>query len=338
MSTPILSVITVGWNSKKWLPKLYKSLISQDFQNFEMIYVDNGSTDDSIDLIKREFPSVKIIENKENLGFSTANNIGAVASTSTYLLFLNPDCYLDLNTLKELSDFISTNKDAECSLMQLNIRGYNDENIFFGEGEDFKYMSIDHFGSPGPSKKMFYADGSAMVINRNLFLQLGGFDESYFMYSEDVDLSWRALVEGYSIIFIETAICFHFAGGMSSSTRKDKSLGYVIPVWRKYHTEKNIITNLIKNYSTINLLKTIPFVITISFVEGIFYLFTLNSSGTLAILKAYIYVLYNLSGIIAKRSNVQFKRKRDDFEIEKLMLKGSMKLQAFTRVGIPSFR
>jgi len=225
-----LSIIIVGLNTKKWVISCLKSIFANKPEfSFEVIYVDNGSTDGSVEEIKR-FP-VKIIENKKNLGFTKANNIGISKSSGEILFFLNPDTKILGNTLSKMVRFLEKNPEIGV----LGPRLYNSEK---------KDLQISYGGKLTPTvalfsltflKKLFpkniffkkyfltlpekkipteveVVSGAALMIKKDIFEKIGGFDERFFAYFEENDLCLRVKKIGKKVVYFPMGEIIHYGG------------------------------------------------------------------------------------------------------------------------------
>lgn len=326
---PLISVIITNKNAYKWLDTCITSLKNQTFQDFEVVFVDDGSTDNSLEYVKKKYGWMTILENLENVGFARANNTGAAASQGKYLLILNTDAYLENDTLKKIAEYIKKYPDHK--MMQLDVRHY-DKKPFTGLNP---HTSIDIFGYPIGSKTFFYADACAMVISRDLFFKLRGFDEKHFIYLEDVDLSWRARLIGENIYFMHGIYAYHYGGGTSNATTQSKGKKHATTLKRRYDAQKNNIRMLIKNYSFFNMLWTVPVSILLASLEGWLYLFSGNLRGFIVLHKAIIWNIFNIGDSLKYRQWVQQTRTVDDREIKKLMSKTISKLHSLLNHGIP---
>lgn len=325
------SIIIVNYNGIKWLKDCLDSIYKQIYKNIEIIVVDNGSIDDSIVFIRDNYSNIKIIENKKNLGFGTANNLGVNIATGDLLLFLNNDIKIkDDHFLKKLIDFKAKNN--------LNITGpkilnFKEEDVYEG-----RKLSIDVTGYLGWGKKTFYIEGCALLISKDDFLNLGGFDEKYFMYSEDIDLCWRAHIYGMKIGLCESAEIIHFGGGSSETTQLKKNIKHVVPVLRRYEVEKNNIRNVLKSYSLPTIICVIPLIIIEILSESVLYLITGNWKIIRYIIGAVWWNIVNLEDTLKKRRRIQSLRIVSDRLILKKMIFGVNKLKAFLIIGLPKFK
>jgi GT2 family glycosyltransferase len=238
-----LSIIIVNYNSKNYLNHCLKSIYEETKSvTFEIIVIDNASTDNSLDLAKRNFPQVKIIKNRVNKGFSAANNQGIRASSGKYVLLLNHDTEIKGKALKILLDFMGNNPTAgACGAKLLN----SDGTIQHQSKRGFPTPASIFFYATGisrlfPKSKLFgrylmtYLDsnktnevdalsGACILARRQVLDSIGLMDEDFFLYGEDLDLCYRIKRAGWKIYFVPQAQIIHF-GGVGSRVRSHKSI------------------------------------------------------------------------------------------------------------------
>jgi len=223
-----LSIIIVNWNTKQ----LLKDCIESIYRNaghiqLEIIVVDNNSTDGSQDLAKELFPGIILIENEMNVGYSRANNIGFEYSKGKYILFLNPDTLIGQETLRKVLKFMEENKDAAIvGCKHLNPDGSFQPSAFgfiplasilayiFGLNKLFKISWLKKLSK---AKTVDYVQGSFLLIRREVFKKLGGFDENFFLYGEDVDLCKRVWAAGGKVYYYPDASITHYSGGSTKN-------------------------------------------------------------------------------------------------------------------------
>lgn len=250
---PIASVIILNWNGKQYLERCLTSVFSQRYKDYEVIFVDNASKDGSVDFVRNRFPKAKVIVNDKNLGFSGGNNVGISEAKGEYIVMLNNDTWVDKNWLKNLVE--AANKDEKVAIcvskvlfmekpdtinscgIKVDVDG-SGEDIGFGKKDGIKYQR---------PKEIFAASGGVTLVKKRVFDEIGLFDSTYFLYIEDVDLSWRARLAGYKVMFVPTARVFHKLGGANVQNKTVRIL-----------TFRNRIKTLIKNYSFITLLRLTP--------------------------------------------------------------------------------
>lgn len=197
-----LDIIFVTYNSQKWIDNCFKSIHESeyDLKQLNLIIVDNNSQDDTVKKLNHikeqtgnDYGDFKIIESKENLGFGKGNNLGFEGGTSPYVLFLNIDTEVENNTFSELEkEIISSNE----KIGAWELRQFPYEHPKF-------YNPVTEYTS--------WSSGAALVVRRDLFKKIGGFDKNIFMYAEDVDLSWRIRCEEYYLKYCPKAVVNHYS-------------------------------------------------------------------------------------------------------------------------------
>jgi GT2 family glycosyltransferase len=210
MSAPKVSIIIVNYNGKELLQKCLDSLLKVNYDNFEIILVDNNSTDGTVEFITKNYPSLIIIKLDSNKGFAEPNNVAAKISKGKYLLFLNNDTVVTPNFISEMVKVMETDKKiAICQSLLLKPDGSVDSSGDF----------IDHLGVVYNSKteideirEVSSARGASMLVRSDIFEKLDGFDQKFFVTFEDVDLCWRSWILGYRVLIIPTSIVYHEGG------------------------------------------------------------------------------------------------------------------------------
>lgn len=252
MSTfPHASIILVGYNSAEWLPHAVPALVRQNYPaNVEVIFVDNGSSDDSVELVRREFPTVRIIESDRNGGYAGGNNLGAQHAKGEVLAFVNPDTYAEPNWLMELVRPLVSERSIGMTTSKI-VRMDSRETINTC-GNDISLSGITTCRAAGASASAISADedvpavsGAACAIRSDLFLRLGGFDEQFFMYLEDTDLSWRVRLAGYRCRLAARSVVAHDYQFRLTATKTER-------------VERNRYLMLAKNLSFRSLIVLIP--------------------------------------------------------------------------------
>lgn len=223
---PTITVCIIAYNSGPTLRTCLERLAAQTFQDFETLVIDNASPDPGDAAIAREFPSVQLIENSENLGFAGAGNQGARLARGRWYVLLNPDAFAQPDWLEELAGAA----ERYPRLLSFTSRQLMDEDpgLLDGLGDVMSGYGIPYRGGylsrdPGdtPEGEVFSPCGAAMMIDRALFLKLGGFDEFFFCYSEDVDLGYRLQLSGEPTLLVPSAVIRH-VGSASTGGRKSE--------------------------------------------------------------------------------------------------------------------
>ncbi len=234
-----ISIVILNYNTSELLGECLGSLCQfPEARMYEIIVVDNGSSDSSCDYIRSNFPDVKIIRNEKNVGFSRGNNIGARVALGSFVLFLNSDTLFTGNCIAPLAEFLRVHPDVGAvgpkllnadSSLQLSCGSL--PNLFVELWDKIRY-SLHRKG--GKSIRLLYdrfhrrtreigwITGACMMVRSDAFRSLGGFDENYFMYFEDKDLCCRLKKSGWKIIYFPAAAIIHLLGGTSKKSGKDE--------------------------------------------------------------------------------------------------------------------
>lgn len=239
----MISIVIPNLNGEKFLKDLIFSIKFQEIdEQIEIIIVDNGSSDSSEKIIKKNFPDIKFIKLDKNYGFAKAVNIGIKNSNGRYIILLNNDIILDKYFVKNLRDTLDNNPDV--SFCASKILMMNDKSIIYGAGDIYKNNGTAELRGYGEfhnnfTKKeyVFGACAAASIYRKKLFEKVGLFDEDFFAYYEDVDLDWRAQIKGYKCLFNPNAIVYHYG----SSTFGDDSY------FKIYYGTRNILLVLFKD-------------------------------------------------------------------------------------------
>ena len=216
-SKPSVSIVVLGYNNRSYLEECFVSILAQKGPSFEVLYVDNASTDGSSEFVRSRFPLVRVVQNSTNSGYAGGNNFGVKSACGEYLLIVNPDTVAQTGWLAAMFDFVKKEKEGgretiACSKVLLASQPDTINTIGL-------FMSVLGFsGSLGDGEKavdylkfmrVFAPTGCSFLISHDCFLSLRGFDESFFMYDEDVDLGWRATNRGVLTWMVPTSTIWH---------------------------------------------------------------------------------------------------------------------------------
>ncbi len=256
MNVPTVSVIVLNYNGLRYLEDCFASLRRLDYpaDRLELVLADNGSSDGSAEYVREHFAQVRIIQYDQNYGFCIGNNRAAAQVESEFVAFLNSDMRVEPHWLTGLVEALGDEPDVVCSASKiLNSDG---RLIDFGGTllSFLGYARADGYHDPDLTaydsvRYVLAACGGAMLIDRKIFLEIGGFDEDYVIYFEDVDLGWRLWIWGYKVAFAPQSICYHVHFGASSS---------IAPAKMQYTYERNALYTIIKNYEQQYLDQVLP--------------------------------------------------------------------------------
>ena len=262
------TVVIPNYNGIKYIEACLESLYIGTDTDFEVIVVDNASTDGSLELVKEKFPQVTLIENSENTGFDKAVNQGILASKTPYVILLNNDTRVDRCFVHELEKAIEQNGNifsASAKMIALHDKDKLDD------AGDF-YSALGWAFARGKGKnpelynkpcEIFAACAGAAIYRRELFDEIGFFDEEHFAYLEDIDIGYRAQLYGYQNIYAPKAVVYH-AGSATSGSRYN--------AFKTKLASQNSIYIIYKNMPMIQILINLPFLLAGFSVKTLFFI------------------------------------------------------------------
>lgn len=321
MNSPLFSIVVVNFNGKEYLKNCLDSILNNDYSDYEIIVVDNGSTDKSVDFIKDKFVAelnkITVLDLKENLGPAKARNEGVKISRGNYIGFLDNDTKVERDWISQaLKGFESSKKIAalQCKLLFLK-----EKNEFDYAGEYLgslgflvpvaNYREIDK-GQYDVASRILAAKSAGMFIRKDVFKQIGGFDEDYFIFLEETDLGWRCWLAGFEVVFCPTSIVYHHFSATKHIVDKKFNNRLV-----RFHGVKNYILTLYKNLSLNNLIKIFPLHIFLWACLSFYLLIKGNTQSSINIWKGICWNLANLKKNTRKRASIQEKRVLTDVEL-----------------------
>ena len=210
MSNDLVSIIIVNFNGKDFLEKCLDSLFKINYSNFEVIIADNYSIDGSTEFVKSEYPKIKLVELDENYGYAEANNIAAKIAKGDYMIFLNNDTIVTPDFVDELIKIMKN--DSMIAISQSLLLKLNGDIDSSGDYVDTFGRAYSAKTKPSQIQNILSARGAAMIVRKNIFWDLGGFDKEFFATFEDVDIGWRAWLLGYKVVLVPNSIVYHIGG------------------------------------------------------------------------------------------------------------------------------
>lgn len=272
------AIAILNWNGEKLLPKFLPSVINHS-KDAEIYIIDNASTDNSIQLLKTQFPSIKIIQNNGNYGFAKGYNEGLKHIDADYFCLLNSDVEVTENWIEPIEKLLDNN--PEIAAVQPKILDYKDKKMFeyAGAGGGF----IDKFGYPfcrgrvfstleedkgqyDDTIQIFWATGASLFIRKKDFFEQNGFDKEFFAHMEEIDLCWRLNNANRKIYYCGESTVYHLGGAtLQKSNPKKAYLNYRNSLWMN-------LKNLPKN-------KLFPMIFTRLSLDGIAAIAFLPSQG-----------------------------------------------------------
>lgn len=252
---PFFSVLVVNYNAGEMLQDAINSLKNQTFKDFEVLIVDNDSQIEPIgDLDLEGLPKVRVMREKTNHGFARGNNLGAKQASGKWLALLNPDAVADPNWLHEI--YQATERHPTCRVFACGQINMDEPDLLDGAGDAYFAFGIPWRGGyerpiselPSQDSHCFSPCGASAVYERQLFIDIGGYDERFFCYCEDVDLGMRLQLSDEKCVFLPDAIIHH--KGSATSGRYS--------YFTMYHGFRNRTWTYLKNMPLSVLLVTLP--------------------------------------------------------------------------------
>ena len=330
-ASPFVSIIVLNYNGILFLDECFSSLLQINYPKscYEVIMVDNGSIDCSVEYVKKNFPSVKILALNRNYGYTGGNNRGVRIAKGDFVVFLNNDTVVDKEWLRELVNVM---------LLDEKIAICGSKVIFMDKLDHVQYSGgfLNLLGSTlfypfhgQESNRDFYLVGSicgaSFLMRKVIFEMIGGFDEDFFMYSEENDLCLRAWIYGYRVAYAPSSVVYHFAGGSShgpeGNSRFESLLGArLISPLTIYHGNKNSIASIIKNFELRQVLVGAVFSFFYCTLQLLLLLKKADSKGIVLLSKAVFWPIKNLKKIWKKRLVIQKNRKLSDRKLIEVKL------------------
>lgn len=315
MNNKSLTVVIPNFNGKELIRRCLSSLSKQKYNDFQIIVVDNGSTDGSVEQIKKDFPKVKIIAFDKNTGFAHAVNAGIKESTAPYVFLLNNDTELDPHCLNYLVSSAKEKKDV--GFVTAKFLDFHDRTKIQNATDQIDVSG--HLIIKGENRKddpeynkegyTFLASGGGTLIKREVFEHVGYFDDDFFFYMEDADFFLRAQIAGFKGWYQPKAVVYHI--GRATSSKR--------PKWSEYMVFRNMTMVIIKNFPIRLIIKDFNWlkILLVHFNTIRFLTFRNNFLG---VIKAEAFILKSLPSLFKKRAQIQkSKRVSDQYIINSIL-------------------
>ena len=295
---------------------LLRSIRQTTDGSVRVLVVDNRSRDDSASTAENEIGRGSVVRLTENLGFAYACNLGARLATTEYVVFLNNDTLVGGSWLTAL---LQSMRDGEVAAACGKVLSLTDSSLLNSAGglcDLFGFAWNRGNGEPDMGRydrtdETFYAPGICLAVRRDLFLRVGGFDESYFMYLEDLDCSWRLRLAGYRVVYTPESIIRH--RWMSASKHRPDVT---------YLFHRNRLRTILKNHSSQTLSWILPVYVFLQVALSIWVITRNRPQELIAILRAIAWNLRQAKSTVIERRRAQSLRKVPDKEIMKHMYRG----------------
>ena len=312
-----VAVVIVNTNDREHLPRALESLAAQTLPPRRTIVVDNASTDGSVELVKEQFRAVELLPLPANVGFAAANNTAVRAAEGCeWVALLNPDAFAEPGWLEAL---VAAARRSPGAFFASQMRSARDPEWLDGTGDAYHVGGFgwrrDHGTLASDSRtvayrsEVFSACGGAALYPRDAFLAVGGFDEDYFGYYEDLDLAFRLRLAGHRCYYVPEAVVHH-VGSATTGVASDYSV---------YHGHRNLVWTYVKNMPWPLVLLYLPQHLLVN-VLGTAMVALRGQAGP--VLAAKRDALRGLPGALAKRSRIQSARRVSASDVKRAMERG----------------
>lgn len=286
-----VAVVILNYNGRSFLEKFLPSVL-QHSESAQIVVADNASTDDSVDFMQHHYPSVRLVEMKENHGFAGGYNVALKQVEADYFVLLNSDVEVTPQWLSPLVTYLDNH--PECAAVQPKILDWHQRDRFEYAGAAGGF--IDGLGYPYCRGRVFdtletdqgqydtpvnvdWTSGACMIVRSEAFFEAGGFDADFFAHMEEIDLCWRLRSMGHALVCVPESIVFHVGGGTLHKSSPHKT----------YLNFRNGLALLLKNLPTSQLIWKIPLRLILDGVAALKFAFESSPTHLLAVLKAHVH-------------------------------------------------
>ncbi|MBC8343339.1 MAG: glycosyltransferase family 2 protein [Bacteroidetes bacterium] len=332
--SPLVSVLVLNYNGKRFLDDCFSTLLKSTYPHFEIIMIDNKSTDDSVAYTVEKYPEVEIFQNGVNGGFSLAYNNAFKFAKGKYFVVLNNDVKVDTGWIEPLVE--EAEKDETIGALQPKLVSMAEPDKFEYAGASGGYM--DKFGYPftrgrifetieedkgqyDDIQRCFWTTGAAMFVRADALKKSGDMDVDFVHHMEEIDLCYRINLAGYKLKVVPQSLVYHYGGGIISYDSYKKL----------YWNHRNSVFMLLKNLECKNLLYILPARIFLDVLTAAQSIVTFNFKRFGALCHAWFWLIFHPRMIIRKRREVKKRRTVPDADIFKLLYPKSIALQYFLK-------
>ncbi len=305
---PTIAVVILNYNGQGYLEQFLPSVVASVYAGVEIWVADNGSTDDSVDFLKRHYPAVRLLELPENYGFAEGYNQALGQVEADYYVLLNSDVEVPEGWIQPVIHLMEN--DAMIAAAQPKILSYHEKHLFEHAGGAGGWM--DNLGYPfcrgrilfhreadegqyDDVQEIFWASGAAMFVRAQLYHEAGGLDGDFFAHMEEIDLCWRLKQLGYKVLAQPQSVVYHVGGGTLDVENPRKA----------YLNFRNSLVTLLKNETAGRLLWLIPARLLLDGVAAARFLTEGKFRHIGAILKAHFYFYFTIFKTLKKRKNIR---------------------------------
>jgi GT2 family glycosyltransferase len=312
-----LAIVILNWNGQKFLSQFLPAIVQYAPAYSEIVIADNASTDSSISFLKNNYPTIKIIQNNDNGGFSKGYNDALQHIEAEYYCLLNSDIEVTENWIEPIVELLDNH--SEVAVVQPKLLSFKDRNQFeyagacggfidylgypFCRGRVFEHLEED-VGQYNNAIEVFWATGAALFVRSAIYHQLKGLDEDFFAYMEEIDFCWRVKSLGYKIMVEPKSVIYHVGGG---TLPKDSSR-------KTYLNFRNNLFLLLKNLPKRKLIPVLLLRFPLDQAAALFFLLQGYVKDTWAVLRAQLSFLGQFGKMMQKRENINREIYRQTFQ------------------------
>ncbi|WP_048182368.1 glycosyltransferase family 2 protein [Methanosarcina sp. MTP4] len=300
-----VSMVILSYNSREDLEECIPSLISQSYADFEIIVVDNASTDGSEEFIRANYPEIKVVQTGKNLGYPAGNNAGFEVAEGEYIVVVNPDTVADPEWLAELIKPLKSDSTITATTSKILIYYQKDRiNTCANTNHHTGLTFCRGLNKPASEfnncQEVGAVSGCSFAIRSDMLKDLNGFDPDFFLYQEDADLSWRIRFAGGRIMYVPESVIYH-------------KFKLSIAPWKEFYLERNRYLILLKNFDSKTLLLLFPSLVVTEIVTTSHAVLN-GPKYVMSKLLAYFWIIKNNKSILAKRRETLSKKRISDHE------------------------
>lgn len=295
-----VSVVIVNWNGERFLERCLTALLAQTVKPHEIILLDNASTDGSIEIARR-YPEIRLIALEQNTGFAHGNNlaIDAASIESEWLALINPDAFATPRWLETL--LVAAESNPDFAVFGSKLINAADSTLLDGAGDAYHVSGIVWRMAHGAAVstmgdcecEIFSPCAAAALYRRSALLEVGGFDEDFFCYAEDVDLGFRLRLAGYRCLYVPVSVAHHVGSGTTGGQHS---------VFAVYHGHRNLVWMFVKDMPGFLFWLLLPLHVVLNLMSPVW--FALHGQGGV-VLKAKWDALLGLPKMWRKRQQIQ---------------------------------
>lgn len=331
LKSPQISIIIANYNGERYLRTCLTSLLKSSIKDFEVIVIDNNSTDTSIEIVKefqKKDPRIKILKNEVNIGVPASRNRAISQAKGEIIILLDNDTELRKDSLERL---IKPLKNKEIGAAQALLIDFENRNFVQMAGGHLIPQAIWLMGfyerreykdvKPKLGVTNIIAISAALAVKKEVLDKINGYDPLLFNYTDDLDFSWRIWIAGYRVVLAHQAIVYHYT---KSVARRANIGANSYDVY--YHMAKNSFRSIVKNYEIVNVFRFLPISLFVNISRAILVLIRRgDTSALLATSAAIFWSFKNLPNLLKSRAATQKIRKFSDKKILKeVFVRGSL--------------